>query len=134
MTALLLTLWTLPWSLGALLLVLLDRPSFHDADGAWCFVARPGGFWWRYCGATKAALTLVTVVLYLTPGYATDRPLRAHEGSHVLWGAAFGPLFPLFFVAYGVAGCVAVLQGKRFWVDNWFERQAHAAAVRASQP
>lgn len=53
---------------------------------------------------------------------------RLHEHAHVRQYERWGPLFFLLYVGSSVR---AALRGQRPYLDNHFERQARAAALRA---
>ncbi len=70
-----------------------------------------------------AALTLGHVVLARDQACANDT--RAHERAHVRQCERWGPFF---LPAYLAASVWAALRGGNFYRDNWFEREARAAA------
>lgn len=72
-----------------------------------------------------AAITLGHLVLGVdTPALAA---LRAHESVHVRQYERWGALFP---PAYLLASAWSALQGRRPYLDNPFEREAHVRARR----
>ena len=130
------TLWQLPQAIPGLLLVLFGRATHHDSDGAFFYVARPGGLlaWWLKTedpsgtGAGSWAITCGTFILCASDAAVTNQGLRAHELNHKWWGNVLGPLF---WLAYGVAMNIAWLQGKLPLRENFFERKADEAGARA---
>ena len=66
-----------------------------------------------------AALTLGHVVIARDP--RSLELTRAHERVHVRQCEAWGPLF---LPAYFAASLSAVLRGRNFYFDNWFEAEA----------
>jgi hypothetical protein len=69
-----------------------------------------------------AALTLGHVVI--ARDCRSLEMTRAHERVHVRQCEAWGPLF---VPAYLAASLWAVLRGRNFYVDNWFEVEAFQA-------
>ena len=63
--------------------------------------------------------------LVLAPTHAGHRLMRAHERVHVAQYEAWGPLFPVLYMA---SSAWQVLRGRRPYIDNHFERQARAGA------
>ena len=77
----------------------------------------------RHCTLLRggaSAMTLGHVVLGRDP-FLLDAT-RKHERIHVRQCERWGPLF---LPAYAVASLIAVLKGKRAYMDNVFEREAY---------
>ena len=113
----LLYLWVAPASLVGLLLAvpwLLQGAKAARSGGA-LEIYSPRPLRGRF-----GAITLGHVIL------ASDARqmalLRAHEGVHVRqyerWGVLFFPLYLL-------SGCWQLMRGRRFYRDNYFEREAY---------
>lgn len=123
--------WAAPATGVGLLVVLagLWGARLHRVDGvleahgpliAWMLTRLtplPGG---------AAAMTLGHVVI-ARDGRWLD-VTRAHEREHVRQYEAWGPLF---IPAYLAASLWAVLRGRHFYRDNWFESAAMLAERRA---
>jgi hypothetical protein len=73
-----------------------------------------------------SAITLGHVILGL--GRAEVSAARAHEHVHVRQYEVWGPLFLL---AYAGSSLWQIARGRRFYRDNFFERQAYAAEASA---
>lgn len=107
-------LWSLPVTLIGLLWSLVCRPSsVRWFDG--CLEFRVAWLPMQATGETWGRLIL----------FCTDDPasIRAHEHMHVTQASILGPLF---LVAYPIASLIAMLRGRNFYWDNWFEVQARA--------
>ncbi len=78
-------------------------------------------------GSTIGAVVFARRESQLAPGAS----LLEHELEHVQQGLAWGPLFPIAYVA---AGTWQALRGRRWYMDNPFEVAARAAADRARAP
>ena len=126
---LLIYLWTLPTTLFGLWLLplaLLTGGGARVVDGV---IEIHGGIvrWLlRYCTLLPggaSAMTLGHVVLGRDP-LILDAT-RAHERIHVRQAERWGPLF---IPAYLLASLIALLRGRRAYLDNPFEREAYDQA------
>lgn len=72
-----------------------------------------------------AAITLGHIVIGISPDYLNRT--RVHEREHVRQFERWGFVFPLIYLA---AGLWVLSQGKRFYLDNPFERAARRAEGR----
>ena len=115
--------WAAPTSLLGLtagLLTLCSGGGVQRRRGALEF---HGGFSrWFADRFGFAAMTLGHVIIGRDPWCLEC--CRDHEQAHVrqveTWGAAFIP-------AYLLASLMAWCQGRRYYIDNWFERDARRA-------
>jgi hypothetical protein len=103
---------------------------FHSF-GEWAvlqFVARERGpiaaFMRRF---HVAAYTLGGTITYARTDGPHDPGLVAHERWHVVQTMVLGPLMP---VAYYASSVIEWARGNQAYRDNWFERQARAAAAQ----
>ena len=119
-------LWAMPTTLIGLLFLLpalLSGGRARVVDGV---VELHGGavaLFLRRCTLLRggaSAMTLGHVVLGRDAQLldATRRHERVHVRQCERWG-------PLFLPAYGIACLVALLHGKRAYMDNMFEREAY---------
>lgn len=72
-----------------------------------------------------AAITLGHIVIGISPYYIHQT--RIHEREHVRQFERWGFFFPLIYL---IAGLWVFSQGKRFYLDNPFERAARRAEGR----
>ncbi len=115
-------LWAFPVTLLGLLAVSLSLLTGGRARMHTGVLECHGGFARFLLCVTPVraqAMTLGHVVLGRDAA-CLDRT-RAHERAHVRQAERLGVLFPL---AYLGASAFAVLRGRHFYRDNWFERDA----------
>lgn len=112
--------WAVPNTIIGLvvgILTLLTRGSMQCKDGV---LELSGGFtlWFLRTFRVKA-MTLGHVVLGRDLACLNDN--RSHEHAHVRQAEIFGPFF---LPAYAAASAWALLRGKHYYKDNWFELDA----------
>ncbi|MCB9855808.1 MAG: hypothetical protein H6818_08980 [Phycisphaerales bacterium] len=124
-------LWAGPNTILGLLFWPLARMgggSLHIVDGA--VEIEGGGVTWLLKNATPiggaSALTLGHVILGQSASALAIS--RSHEHVHVRQYERWGPLF---LPAYLAGSVVAALQGRHFYRDNPFEREAYDAIESA---
>ena len=121
--------WTLPTTLTGLWLLplaYLTGGAAQRVNGVLEIYGGCVGWLLQHCPFLKggvSAMTLGHVVL------ARDRMTadltRAHERVHVRQAQRWGPFF---IPAYLLASLIALLRGKRPYLDNPFEREAYESA------
>jgi hypothetical protein len=127
-------LWAFPVTLPGLGLTALALLTGGRARGVSGVLEARGGLarvGLRYLVPLRggaSAMTLGHVVLGRDEG-SLERT-RAHERAHVRQCEQWGPLF---IPAYVLASMAAAFRGGHYYRDNWFEREAVAAADAADR-
>jgi hypothetical protein len=119
-------IWTLPITLGGLLMMLVVSAKFYKLRPAGVLqFTSSGGLSKLWFDKFNFAATTIGAVTIFHPDYKDNPEIIRHERQHTYQCMVLGIFFPL---AYYGDSLFQMLIGKNFYRDNNFEKSAYSTA------